>query len=347
VEKIQFGSTDLMVSKVAMGGIPIMRLNKDKGVKVIEEILSMGINFIDTAHVYGDSEEKIGRAIKKFKRESLVLASKSPATDKKTFLSHLDMSLKRLDTDYIDIYQLHGVNSKEISEKVFSEDGAYFGLKEAVSRGKVRYFAFSSHSSNIAKKLMRTKKFQVVQIPFNFVDTEPETELIPLAYKLKMGVIAMKPMGGGILQDANLAFRYLAQFEGIVPDPGIERTEEMAEIIKIIEDPRPLTSNEKEEMEKIKKELGNQWCHRCGYCMPCHKNINIQLLLVTKSTIKRMSFETAANFLEKAVNTAKDCTECRKCIKKCPYNLDIPVLLKENVDLWENYKNEFLNSAKT
>jgi predicted aldo/keto reductase-like oxidoreductase len=239
---------------------------------------------------------------------------------------------------------MHGVNSKEILERVMGEDGAYSGLKKAVSSGKVRYFAFSSHSSHIAKKLMQTKKFQVVQIPFNFVDTEPEEELIPLAYKLKMGIIAMKPMGGGILQDANLAFRYLAQFEGVVPDPGIEKTEEMKEIVKIIENPRPLTLNETKEVERIREELGNQWCHRCGYCMPCHKDINIQLVLVTKSTIKRMSFETAANFLEKAMIRAKDCTECRKCTKKCPYNLDIPILLKENVALWQNYKNEFLNN---
>ena len=345
MEKIKFGNTNLMVSKVAMGGIPIMRLDKDQGVKVINEVINMGVNFIDTAHVYGDSEEKIGIAIKGHKRENLVLASKSPATDKKTFLSHLNLSLDRLGVDYIDIYQMHGVSSKETMEKVFAEDGAYFGLKEAVSSGKVRYFAFSSHSSHIAKKLMLTKKFQVVQIPFNFVDTEPEEELIPLAYKLKMGVIAMKPLGGGILQSANLAFRYLAQFKGIVPDPGVERVEEMAEIVKIIENPRPLTSGEREEIEKIRKELGNEWCHRCGYCMPCQKDINIQLVLVTKSTIKRMSFEIAANFLEKAINKAKDCTECRKCTKKCPYNLDIPILLKENIALWENYKNEKLFSS--
>jgi predicted aldo/keto reductase-like oxidoreductase len=205
----------------------------------------------------------------------------------------------------------------------------------------VRYFAFSSHSSHIAKKLMKTKKFQVVQIPFNFVDIEPEKELIPLAHKLKMGIIAMKPMGGGILQDANLAFRYLAQFKGIVPDPGVEKTEEMAEIVKIIENPRPLTSGEIEKIEKIREDLGNQWCHRCGYCMPCQNDINISTVLGAKSIIKRTSFEAATVFLEKPTEKAKDCTECGKCIKKCPYNLDIPALLKENIALWENYKSKF------
>jgi predicted aldo/keto reductase-like oxidoreductase len=344
MEKIQFGNTDLMVSKVAMGGIPIMRLDMDSGVKVINEVLNMGINFIDTAHVYGDSEEKIGKAIKKHKRENLVLASKSPAPDKKTFLSHLDLSLKRIGVDYIDIYQMHGVSSKEIMGKVMAEDGAYYGLKEAVSSGKVRYFAFSSHSSHIAIKLIKTKKFQVVQIPFNFVDIEPEEELIPLAHKLEMGIIAMKPMGGGILQDANLAFRYLAQFKGIVPDPGVEKTEEMAEIVKIIENPRPLTSSEIEKIKKIRQDLGNQWCHKCGYCMPCKNDISISTVLSAKSIIKRTTFEAAKGFLEKPTEKAKDCTECGKCIKKCPYNLDIPVLLRENIALWENYKSKFLNN---
>ena len=343
MKKIQFGNTDLMVTKAAMGGIPIMRLDFNEGVKVVSEVINMGINFIDTAHVYGDSEKMIGAAIKNHKRENLVLASKSPATDKKTFLSHIDLSLERLGVDYIDIYQMHGVSSEEAMGKVMSEDGAYSGLKEAVTSGKVRYFAFSSHSSLIAKKLMSTKKFQVVQIPFNFVDIEPEDELIPLARKLNMGVIAMKPMGGGILENANLAFRYLAQFEGVVPDPGIEKTEEMAEIIKIIDSPRPLTLSEKEEIERIRKEMVGQWCHRCGYCLPCQNNINIPAVLVAKSTIRRMPPEAVAKFLQSPIEKSKDCTECGKCIEKCPYNLNIPVLLKENIALWENYKNEFLN----
>jgi predicted aldo/keto reductase-like oxidoreductase len=80
--------------------------------------------------------------------------------------------------------------------------------------------------------------------------------------------------------------------------------------------------------------------------MPCQNDIQISTVLCTKGTIKRMSFEAAARFLEKPTEKAKDCTECGKCIKKCPYSLNIPSLLKENVALWENYKNEFLNNNK-
>lgn len=344
IKKICFGKTGLIVSKIALGGIPITRLTMANAVKMVRDVLDMGINFIDTANIYGDSEEKIGRAIKKYNRSSIILSSKSTAPDKKTFLSHLNLSLKRLGTDYIDIYHLHAISSEEKLERVMGDDGAYYGLKEAVSDGRVRYFAFSSHNPRIAKKLMLTKKFQVVQLPFNFVDTEAQKELIPLARKMNLGFIAMKPMGGGMLENANLAFRFLSQFEGIVPDPGIEKTEEMAEIIGIAEDLRPLTYKEKEKIEKIKKELGSSWCHHCDYCQPCKKGITISTVLSTKSNIKRQTFKDNIKIVGKTMEKAKKCIQCGKCVKRCPYGLDIPTLLKENIVLWEAYKEKFGNN---
>jgi len=340
MERVRFGNTDLKVSKIALGGIPIMPLEKEDAVKVVRDVINMGINFIDTANGYWDSEEKIGEAIKVFNRHSLVLSSKSAARDKRTFLSHIDLSLKRLGTDYIDIYHLHNISSKEDFEKVMGPEGAYQGLEEAISNGKIRYHAFSSHNPEIAEKMMRTKRFQVTQIPLNFIDTEPEEKLIPLARKLNIGFIAMKPMGGGMLEDANLAFRYLTQFEEIVPDPGIEKTEEMEEIINIVKDPRPFTEKEKKKIKRMKKELGNRWCHRCGYCQPCPEEIPISTVLETQSIIKRVYYDRG---LEKVIEKARDCAECRECIEKCPYNLDIPELLKENIEFWEKLKKEHKN----
>ncbi|MGM0365027.1 MAG: aldo/keto reductase [Actinomycetota bacterium] len=341
MKKIKFGNTDLKVSRVALGGIPIMRLTKKNAVKVIRDVINMGINFIDTANAYGDSEEKIGEAIKKFKREKLVLSSKSNAKDKKTFLSHLDLSLKRLGTDYIDIYHLHAINDQDNFKKVMATGGAYEGLEDAVAKGKVRYYAFSSHSPDVAEKIMLTNKFQVVQIPLNFIDTEAEKKLIPLAKKLNIGFIAMKPMGGGMLEDANLAFRYLSQFKEVVPDPGIEETEEMKEIVGIVENTRPLAYKEKQRIKKIKEKLGDEWCHRCGYCQPCPEGIPISTVLITKSIIKRTDYDSAIYWQEKAIEKARGCVECKECIEKCPYNLNIPELIKQNIEYWENFKKSY------
>jgi predicted aldo/keto reductase-like oxidoreductase len=335
MKMVRFGKTELMVSKIAFGGIPIMRLTKTDAAALVRESINMGINFIDTAHGYTDSEEKIGDAIKGMKRENIVIASKSPADDKKTFLEHLDLSLKRLGTDYIDIYQFHGISSKDKCDAIFSPNGAMEGMEEAVKAGKIRFSAFSSHSIPIAIELMKTGRFASVQLPFNYIDCAAEDEAIPLAAKLDMGFIAMKPMGGGLLYDAELSFKYLLSYDSIVPDPGIEKIEEIREIVSIAEKDEALTSADKEEIESQRKEFGPSWCHRCDYCQPCPHGIPIGMALCVKSMFKRMTHERAKSFVGPAIEKARTCLECRECTSRCPYHLDIPALLKEQIALYD------------
>lgn len=318
-----------------------MRLPVPLAVEVIKESLNLGINFIDTAKGYSDSEEKIGIAINGIPRHELVIATKSAAGDKKTILEHIDNSLKRLKTDYIDIYQLHGVSSEEKFNAVMAKDGAYEGLSLAVKQGKVRFEGFSSHTMSIAKKMLMTDKFYSIQIPYNFIDRQAEEEVIPLAKKMNLGIIAMKPLGGGLLNDANLCFKYLLQFDGIVPDPGIEKIGEMKEISDIVDKMIPLSKSEKEEIERIRKESGGVWCHRCDYCQPCPEDIKISTVLVVNSFIKRMPFERAFSMVNDQIMQVDKCTECGKCVGRCPYNLDIPKLLKQNQLFWKEYTEKY------
>ncbi|MCL2180887.1 MAG: aldo/keto reductase [Treponema sp.] len=336
MEKIRFGKTGLMVSKVAFGGIPIMRLSKNDASDLVRRSIDHGINFIDTAHGYTDSEEKIGDAIKNFKREDLIIASKSPADDKKTFLENLDLSLKRLGTDYIDIFQFHGVSTPKKRDAVFSPNGAMEGMEEAVKAGKIRFPAFSSHSIPMAIELMKTEKFASVQLPFNYIDDAAAGEAIPLAEKLDIGFIAMKPMGGGLLDDAGLSFRFLMSYNSIIADPGFEKIEEIKEIIGIVNNNEVLTQADKDEIEKQRRELGSSWCHRCDYCQPCPQGIPISMALCVKSVFKRMTLQRAHSFIGPAIEKAKTCTECRSCVSRCPYNLDVPVLLKDQITLYES-----------
>jgi predicted aldo/keto reductase-like oxidoreductase len=324
-----------MVSKIAFGGIPIMRLTKTDAAHLVRESINMGINFIDTAHGYTDSEEKIGDAIKGIKRENIVIASKSPADDKPAFLEHLDLSLKRLGTDYIDIYQFHGISSESKRNAVFSPNGAMEGMEEAVKAGKIRFPAFSSHNIPIAVELMKTGKFAAVQLPFNYIDDAAADEAIPLAAKLDMGFIAMKPMGGGLLDDAGLSFRYLLSYDSIVPDPGIEKIEEIREIVSIVEKNETFTAEDKVRIENQRKEFGPSWCHRCDYCQPCPQGIQISLALCVKSMFKRMTHDRARSFVGPAIEKARTCLECRECTSRCPYHLDIPSLLKEQITLFD------------
>lgn len=340
MDKVIFGKTGLSVSKVAFGGIPIQRLSVGDAVGVVRGAIALGINFIDTANGYTDSEEKIGTAIKDMDRTSLVIASKSGARDAKTFNEHLELSLKRLGTDYIDLYQHHGVSTPEAYEALFAEGGVYSAMTEAVKAGKVRFAAISSHSVPLAVRIIKEGKFAAIQLPFNFVDDEAAKEAIPLAKELGVGFIAMKPFGGGLLDDANLAIKYLKQYDSIIPDPGIEKLSEIEEVVRIYESGGEYTEVDAAAVAAAKAELGDRWCHRCDYCQPCPQNIRISTALTVNSLIKRMPFGRVAMIAKAGMEAARSCTGCRTCVGRCPYNLNIPELIKERLEVWDKYLAE-------
>ena len=340
MQKVRFGKTGLMVSRIAFGGIPIERLNTDEAVKVVARALDLGVNFIDTANGYTDSEEKIGLAIKGIKRDSLVIATKSFARDKKTFLENLDLSLKRLGTDYIDVFQHHSISSDECYNTIMAEGGAYEGMLEAIKAGKVRFPAFTSHDIPSALRIMRDGKFYSVQLALNYIDDDAAKEAVPLAKELDMGFIAMKPFGGGLLPDAKLAIKYLLQFDNVIPDPGIERISEIEEIVNIVNSGEKFSPPDTEEMNKLKKELGDRWCHRCDYCKPCPQGIMISGVLSVESFLRRLPYQRVMSMAEGNMNAARGCNSCGQCMSKCPYKLNIPELIKTKIAIWD----EFLES---
>jgi len=334
MEKVRFGRTELQVSRIALGGIPLMRVSLEDATAIIREAIVSGINFIDTANAYEDSEMKIGAAIKGIPRDELVIATKSLARDKHTMNRHLEQSLEQLGVDHIDIYQLHSISS-QTRDEVFAPGGAFEGLVEAVQAGKVRFPAFSCHRVPLALEIMREGNFDVVQLPFNYIDTEAAAEAIPLAKELDMGFIAMKPMGGGLLHDAGLSFRYLLQFDNIIPDPGVEKLEELREIVGIVNSGQRLTMEDNAEIERLRTELSGSWCHRCGYCQPCPQGIPINNVLTVKSFLKRYTLEGAQGMASFAMEKARSCIACRECVARCPYDLEIPEMLKESIAYWD------------
>jgi predicted aldo/keto reductase-like oxidoreductase len=336
MEKVRFGKTELMVSKVAFGGIPIMRLPKAEAASIVREAIELGINFIDTANVYTDSEEKIGEAIKGVKREDLIIATKSMAPDKKTCAEQIDLSLKRLGVDYIDIFQLHNISSEDKKEKVFAPDGAMEALEDALKAGKVRFPGFTSHNIQTGIAIMKSEKFCSVQLPFNYIDHEAANEAIPLAKKLDMGFIVMKPMGGGFLDDAGLIFRFFNSYDSVLPIPGIEKIEEIREIVTLVKKNEALTEEDKKEIKRQREECSDTWCHRCDYCLPCPQDIFISGSLWVESGFKRIPADRAKSMFGPSLENARNCTDCRLCVHRCPYKLDIPKLLKERLKFWDS-----------
>ncbi len=151
-----------------------------------------------------------------------------------------------------------------------------------------------------------------------------------------IGVIAMKPMAGGHIENPYLAFKYFIDIDNIVPIVGVETPEQIKEIVRILEDNIPATPEEIQEMDKIRRESGNRFCRRCGYCMPCEQGVQIVPATIYKSFVKRLpSKELVTGGLAEVIKSIENCIECRKCEEKCPYDLQIVDLLKENQEYYK------------
>jgi predicted aldo/keto reductase-like oxidoreductase len=335
MRRIRLGQIGLTVSAVGFGGIPIQRLTEEEAVKVVRRCLDLGITFLDTANGYTTSEERIGKAIAG-RREGLVLATKTGAREGDAVSKHLALSLERLGVGTIDLYQFHGVSSDEDYRKVLAPGGPLQVVREAQASGQVRHIGLTSHSMQVALEAVKSGHFETIMFPFNFVAHEADQELIPLALHHGVVFIAMKPLAGGVLDDAALAFKYLRQFPGILPIPGIERASEIEEIVEIVERPAELTPDDRNRMRSLQAKLGQRFCRRCGYCQPCPEGVSIQLMMIMDSLVRRMPAAHVFSNCAEIVDGIADCTECGECEEKCPYHLPIRDMLNEHAALFRH-----------
>lgn len=336
MKTIRLGKTELRVSRVGFGGIPIQRLSESEAIIVVQRCLDLGVTFYDTATGYTTSEERIGKALAG-RRDGVVLATKTPARDRDTARAHLEQSLKRLSTDHVDIWQFHNVSTEEAYEQLLGPSGAMEAAQEAVTTGMVRHIGVSSHSPAMALKAVSSGLFATIQFPFNFVTHEALAELIPLSRQQDVGFIAMKPLGGGLLENARIAIKYLLQFDDVLPDPGIQQVEEIEEIVRIVEGPWDLAAEEQQEMDQIRAQVGTRFCHRCAYCQPCPQGVDIPTVLTVRSFHRRFPPERfRGGNIADAIASARNCAECGECEDKCPYHLPIREMIVENIAFYES-----------
>ena len=332
MRQVILGRSGLSVSAVGFGGIPIQRVGNDDAVRAIRTALDLGVNLIDTAAGYGDSQKKIGLAVKG-RRDGLVLATKSGQKTKEGMLEDVERSRREMGTDVIDLYQFHGVSRREAWDRIRAPGGALEGLLEAREKGWIKHIGFTSHSLDLSLELVEEEIFETIQFPFNLITSEPADALIPRAREKDLGFIVMKPLCGGQFDDAGLAFRFLNGYPGLVAIPGVEAPEEIEEIAAIVAGGETLTGEEKTRAEELAGDLGKLFCRRCGYCQPCPNGVPIQMGLAFDSLVKRLDPEKLASGLAKdLVAGIPECAECGQCQEKCPYELPIIALLKDTLE---------------
>ncbi|MCP4131682.1 MAG: aldo/keto reductase [bacterium] len=332
MEQMRLGKTELLISRTGFGALPIQRVDFDTAQLLLRKAYNAGITFFDTANMYSDSEEKIGYALADVRKE-IIIASKSGATNRKAVLEHIDLSLKRMKTGYIDILQLH---NPEVLPDNEDPESSYAALVEAKKKGKIRFIGITCHKYDNAVKAIESGLYDTVQYPLSLISSDRELQIIDLCKKHDIGLIAMKALCGGIISNASAAFTFLRQFENLVPIWGVQREEELDEFLSLEANPPDLDEKMKAIIEKDRSQLSGDFCRGCGYCMPCPEDIQINWVARMPLLLRRAP--TAAFLTEvwqEKMKRTEACTECGQCIEQCPYDLDTPRLLKE---AYEDYK---------
>ena len=322
------GKTGLRVSRIGFGGIPIQRIDAEGTRALMQALVGKGVNYIDTARGYTVSEEYLGYGLEGI-RDKFVLATKSMSRDKESMARDIEISLANLRTDYIDLYQLHNPKLEEL-DVIFSENGAIQALRQAKAEGKIGHIGITAHSAAVFEKALEYDEIETVMFPYNIVESQGE-ELIARCREKNVGFICMKPLAGGAIEDGRLALRYILANDNVtVAIPGMAEVKELEQNLAAAEDTSPLTEEEKAAFEKVRAELGQNFCRRCNYCAPCAAGINIPSVFLFQGYLRRYGLAGWARERYATLPVkASACVQCGACETRCPYQLPIRQMMAE------------------
>jgi uncharacterized protein len=327
MDRVRLGKTEITVGKNGFGVLPLQRAATGEAVRILRRALDGGIDLYDTARWYTDSEEKIGLAFEGF-RNRIYIATKTGAQTAQGFWQDLELSLRMLKTDYIDLYQFHNPPFCPVPD---GTDGLYAAMLSAKRQGKIRHIGLTNHRLSVAREAVESGLYETLQFPFSYLATQADLDLVHACADADMGFLAMKALSGGLITNAKAAYAYIAQYANVLPIWGIQRESELDEFLSFREHPPRMDDAAAALIARDRKALSGSFCRGCGYCMPCpagieiHTFARISLLLRRSPTAQWFSAENQAK-----MNRVADCLDCGQCEARCPYGLKTRELLREN-----------------
>ncbi len=360
----ELGRTGLKVSRLGFGCMRFpmksgSEVDRDKAIPMLRRAFELGINYFDTAVMYGggDSQRVLGEATEDI-RDRVILSTKNhhyDKTDKAGWWKNLEDSLERLRTDYIDVYNFHGMNYETFERAVAGDDGLYKEMLKAREQGMIRHICHSFHGSlESLKRCVDTGLFESVTVQYNLLDQSLE-EGIAYAAEHGMGVVVMGPVGGGRLGHPSEAVRELVgdvkstpelALRFVVSNPnvtlalsGMSTMEQLEENVQTVSGAGELT---REDQDRIKaavqerKELAGLYCTGCNYCMPCPEGVDIpaNLEILNLERVFGLTEHAKSRYASLAGKAAL-CRLCGKCLEACPQDIDIPARLAEAVEAFD------------
>lgn len=351
VSQLGFGAMRLPMHKIEIDGQTEERVDRELATPMIHRAFEGGVNYIDTAVMYcnNDSQRAVGDALKGW-RDRIVLSTKNhyTGTEEKVWWQNLEDSLERLQVEYIDIYNHHGINWQSYVDNIEPRVGRW--MVQARDQGLIRHICCSFHDNNEAlRKLVDSGYPESITLQYNMLDRQLE-DGIAYAHEKGVGVVVMGPVAGGRLGATSsvlenlvpgiervpeLALRFVLANPGVtVALSGMSTLQQVEENVATASSPATLSDEENvliaEHASRL-KTMADLYCSGCGYCQPCEQEINIPTIfnLYNMGRIyglwdhARDSYSKIGKVDWLKGNQADACIACGDCENKCPQNLDI------------------------
>ena len=335
MDTTRLGRTDLQVTRTAFGVLPLQRTERNEAIRILRRAYDAGVTFYDTARAYTYSESKIGAALSDV-RDRIVIATKTGASTRERAMQDIEASLRELRTDYVDILQLHNPAPLPAPD---DPQSSYAALRELKQQWKIRFIGATNHSLERALAALASGLYDTIQFPLNYLSSPADLDLIERCRERDVGLIAMKPLSGGLLTDPKPVFAFLRQFQNVVPIWGFQHMRELDGLLDLDAHPPELDSAIRKRISRDRRELAADFCRACGYCLPCPAEIPIPMAARMPLLLRRMPSQQfmTVDWQEK-MGRIRDCRECGHCRKHCPYGLDTPALLRKALADYESFR---------